>query len=933
MTSPTLTGFSPTITFGETLVNGAPQLLDTAVVFNDAEGTFNGGTLTVSGLLAEDRVSVNSEGMDAGQIQLSGSDVLYGGVTIGTLSGGVGNTLTITFNASASTAGIDALIQNLTYANVSDSPTLSRSLTLNIIDADGDGLNAQMATFSQLTGASNPFSSYGSGTAPAPTFADIDGDGDVDLVVGTGTPWSSSGNAVRTFTNNGSGVFSELTGTSNPFNGLISFQAPTPSLVDLDSDGDMDVVMGTRDGLLKSFANNGSGVFTELTGASNPFNGVDVGSYCRPSFGDIDGDGDIDAVVGTQSGTLRTFANNGVGVFTELTGGSNPLSSVSASWYSAPSIVDLDGDGDMDVVMGQYWGNLRAFVNNGAGGFTELTGSANPLNSVNGTYNMPTFVDIDSDGDMDAVVGDYFNGLRLYQNTTPRGSIIAVTVTAEADPISGSGIDDDLVGTGAADTLLGFAGFDTLDGGAGADTMEGGADNDRYIVDNALDIIVEGMGQGTADTVAASVSFTLAADDYIEVMTTTDAAGTGAINLTGNRFSQAITGNAGANVLSDGGGGADTLTGLEGNDTYIVRHAATQIVEDVGGGTADRVAAGASFVLAADDHIEVMTTTSSVGTDAINLTGNGFAQTITGNAGANTLSDGGGAGVDTMSGGLGNDTYIVSTGTTQVVEGAGQGSADVIMASVSFVLEVTDHIELLTTTDAAGTDAINLTGNRLAQSITGNAGANVLSDGGGTGADTLTGGAGSDSYIVRNSGSQIVEGVGEGTADRVSASVSFVLASDDHIESLTTTSFGATTAINLTGNAVSQSVIGNAGANTLSGLDGNDTLTGGGGADSFVFNTALGAGNVDTIMDFDVAADTIVLDHAVFADFSVGLLSGAAFASNTSGLAIDADDRVIYESDTGRLLYDVDGTGSEAAVQFAQVRTSPTLTADDFLVI
>lgn len=102
----------------------------------------------------------------------------------------------------------------------------------------------------------------------------------------------------------------------------------------------------------------------------------------------------------------------------------------------------------------------------------------------------------------------------------------------------------------------------------------------------------------------------------------------------------------------------------------------------------------------------------------------------------------------------------------------------------------------------------------------------------------------------------------------------------------------------------------------LAGEGGNDILNGGNGKDFFVFDTALGAGNVDSIVGYVAANDTIRLDDAVFTqivDNGAGFLASALFTRNAPGQATDAHDRIIYETDTGDLFYDAGGAGGAAA--------------------
>ena len=151
------------------------------------------------------------------------------------------------------------------------------------------------------------------------------------------------------------------------------------------------------------------------------------------------------------------------------------------------------------------------------------------------------------------------------------------------------------------------------------------------------------------------------------------------------------------------------------------------------------------------------------------------------------------------------------------------------------------------------------------------------------------------------------------------------------------------TAINGTGNSLANALTGNSGNNVLTGADGNDvlngaggndTLNGGAGADSFVFNSALnGATNVDTIVGFSVVDDKIRLENGVFTALTtLGTLSPDAFYIGAA--AHDATDRILYNSGTGALSYDADGSGAVASVRFATLSTGLTTLANtNFVVI
>lgn len=502
------------------------------------------------------------------------------------------------------------------------------------------------------------------------------------------------------------------------------------------------------------------------------------------------------------------------------------------------------------------------------------------------------------------------------------------TGNALANTLIGTSGNNVLRGEGGNDTLTGNAGDDSLDGGAGNDKMSGGAGNDTYEVDAGGDVVTEKSGEGS-DAVHTGSSYTLGANVENLVLL-----GAGDLNGTGNSSNNHITGTAGANVL-DGGAGADTLVGRGGDDTYVVDNAG-DVVTEVAGEGRDKVKASVSYSLEGKE-LEALELT---GGGAINATGNDKANVLTGNGGANRL-DGKGGG-DQMAGAGGNDVYVVDdVGDTVSETLAGSaGGSDRVESGVDF--ELGDNLEHLTLTGGGDVDG---EGNALANTLIGNGGDNVLRGyggndtltgnagedtlDGGAGNDQLNGGAGDDTYVVDGSGDAVSEKANEGN-DTVRAGISYTLGAN--VEHLVLEGAGD---LNATGNTLANRLSGNDGANRIGGGLGNDILTGGAGADAFIFNTALNAAsNVDHITDFTGGRDTILLENGIFTKLStIGPLNPAAFVSGAGLIAgQDADDRIVYDTSSGQLYYDTNGSAAGGATHFATLDGSPAVSASDFLV-
>lgn len=351
----------------------------------------------------------------------------------------------------------------------------------------------------------NPFGLSNTGATAAPAFGDLDNDGLRDAIIGLG---------------NGDFSYFHNTGTAsapnfaspqtNPF-GLTNIGTPyaTPVLVDIDADGDLDLISGSYTGDFLYYQNTGTASAPAFAASvMNPFGLTPIGSYATVTLTDINHDGALDAFASDLSGNVSYFQNTGTAsspAFAAVQ--TNPFGLTNTGGSASAAFTDIDYDGKLDAFVATGNGDIKYFHNTGS--LTAPSFAApvtNPFGTTNaGTFPRITFADINGDNAPDLfsstltpVPGDlyYFENLSLPPPVTLVDGTLTIPIvgmTATLTQLSRDSVNVKIDGVDQGN----FIGVRHI-------VVQGGPSDDVLILANIVDIPTDFHGGAGTDTFDAS---------------------------------------------------------------------------------------------------------------------------------------------------------------------------------------------------------------------------------------------------------------------------------------------------------------------------------------------------------------------------------------------------------------------------------------------
>ena len=186
---------------------------------------------------------------------------------------------------------------------------------------------------------------------------------------------------------------------------------PSPRSLNLDTDADLELVVGTDGSAqLKYYDKHTSGIYVSKTGSANPFpemRAAGTNQGLAPFFINLDSDADLELVVGDRVGHVRTWDKNTQGSYVEKTGTNNPFRGVySHSDVTSPSLINFDADDDLELVLSTPSGGLFWYYDKDSdGAYQRVTGENNPFEGLSGIRGGAFFLDVDGNGNLELLLG------------------------------------------------------------------------------------------------------------------------------------------------------------------------------------------------------------------------------------------------------------------------------------------------------------------------------------------------------------------------------------------------------------------------------------------------------------------------------------------------------------------------------------------------
>ncbi|MBF0351093.1 MAG: VCBS repeat-containing protein [SAR324 cluster bacterium] len=251
------------------------------------------------------------------------------------------------------------------------------------------------------------------GNKTVPVFFDLDGDGDLDLFVGT-----KEGDFFH-YLNEGDVTNSKWTLVTKKYLNYEGGKNPTPVFADMDMDGDQDLIVGDADGKIHYWENRGTPEYAEFVFNPAPFSGVTGGRNSRPAVLDANGDGLPDLVIGNFEGQMRLYIQEKTGngfSFKLLT---RQFMDLDVGIGATPVLADINYDQKLELVIGSDQGKLFGFQP--AAGDQKNQWGWLPNDKYFKDLDLPfgstpAFADIDGDGDMDMFIGNEKEGIYFFRN-------------------------------------------------------------------------------------------------------------------------------------------------------------------------------------------------------------------------------------------------------------------------------------------------------------------------------------------------------------------------------------------------------------------------------------------------------------------------------------------------------------------------------------